>query len=152
MKTFWGLSGVALLLILCAIMGIVVSALSLENHYSSESSFCTLSEKINCDVVNRGPYSEILGIPVALLGIFGYAFFGFFVLFHKQLTKWLDFEKKDYWFYLSLISSAMLAFALYLTGLEIFLIHAFCILCLISQGLVIIMALFSWWAWHTGNA
>lgn len=152
MKTFGGRSGIAWALIVCTLIGIVVSALSLHNHYSSASSFCTVSEKINCDIVNRGPYSEILGIPVALLGILGYAFFGFVVFFNKELTKWLDFEKKDYWFSLSLISSAMLAFGLYLTSLEIFFIHAFCILCLTSQGLVIIMALFSWWTWHTGKA
>lgn len=149
MKSFFGRSSLVWLLIVCALIGIIVSAISLNDHYSNTKSFCTISEKINCDVVNRGPYSEILGVPVALLGIFGYAFFGLFVYFHKELAKWLAFEKKDFWFYISLMSGAMLVFALYLTALEMFVIHAFCILCIISQGMVLIMALFTWWAWHT---
>ncbi|MBR9703044.1 vitamin K epoxide reductase family protein [Candidatus Woesearchaeota archaeon] len=152
MKSVLGRSSLVWLLIMCALIGVAVSAISLNDHYSNTKSFCTISEKINCDVVNRGPYSEILGVPIALLGIIGYTLFGIFVFFHKSLTKKLAFEKKDYWFYLSLMTGSMLSFALYLTALEIFVIHAFCILCVISQGTVLIMALLTWWAWHTEMA
>lgn len=36
-------------------------------------SFCSLSEKVNCDVVNASDYSELFGIPITLLGAGFYA-------------------------------------------------------------------------------
>ena len=62
--------GVAIL----AVCGVVVSSVSLQRHYAtSKTAFCDVGETFNCDLVDRSEYSKILGIPVALIGMLGYA-------------------------------------------------------------------------------
>ena len=57
-----------------AVCGIAVSSVSLQHHFAtSKTSFCDIGENFNCDIVNRSEYSTILGIPVALIGMLGYA-------------------------------------------------------------------------------
>ena len=57
-----------------ALAGVVVSTVSLSRHYAkSATGFCDLSQKFNCDIVNRSEYSEVEGIPVAAIGVVGYA-------------------------------------------------------------------------------
>src|SRR5579863_6966348 len=56
-----------------SVAGIGVSAVSLQRHYAkSATSFCEFGEKFNCDIVNRSEYSEVMGIPVAGIGVVGY--------------------------------------------------------------------------------
>ena len=51
-----------------------VSAVSLERHYAkSATEFCDFNEKFSCDIVNRSEYSTVSGIPVAAIGVAGYA-------------------------------------------------------------------------------
>ncbi len=48
--------------------------MSLQHHYAtSKTPYCDIGETFNCDIVNRSEYSAILGIPVALIGMIGYA-------------------------------------------------------------------------------
>ncbi len=48
------------------------------HHYSllygmqSSKSFCSINTKFDCDAVNISKYSEVYGIPIALLGAFGF--------------------------------------------------------------------------------
>ncbi len=57
-----------------ALMGAGVAAyLTLQHSPASGSSFCTVNAVIDCDAVNRSAWSELFGIPIALLG------FGFYV-------------------------------------------------------------------------
>ena len=65
---------ICLVIAVLALAGIAVSSLALQNHYAkSASSYCDLGESFNCDIVNRSTYSVVLGLPVALIGIIGYA-------------------------------------------------------------------------------
>ena len=51
-----------------------MSAVSLQRHYAkSATAFCDFSQKFSCDIVNRSEYSTIEGIPVAGIGVAGYA-------------------------------------------------------------------------------
>ena len=140
------------LILLAAIVGLIASLLSLDLHYSSFSSFCTISEKINCDVVNRGPYSEILGVPIALLGVLGYAALILFVLFEPSLRDTLSFTDQDWWLYLVIITAAMLLFAIYLSMLEAFVIEAYCILCLTSQAAILVAFFAALREWRAAKA
>ena len=64
----------SLAIALLALAGAVVSSVSLYHHFStSKSSYCDIGENFNCDIVNRSTYSVVLGLPVALIGIIGYA-------------------------------------------------------------------------------
>src|SRR5262249_22817246 len=57
-----------------AVAGIAVSSVSLQHHYAkSKTAYCDFGNTFNCDIVNRSEYSELLGIPVALIGMAGYA-------------------------------------------------------------------------------
>src|SRR5262249_48812554 len=57
-----------------SLAGVFISAVSLQRHYAkSASDFCDFSQQFNCDIVNRSEYSELAGIPVAAIGIAGYA-------------------------------------------------------------------------------
>lgn len=100
-------------------------------------SFCDIGQSFNCDLVNRSPYSMFHGIPVALLGIFGYLL----VLLLATVYR----EKAETPFILAGIMLAGLGFALYLTYIEAFVLHAWCILCLSSLALIAIVAALSLW-------
>jgi vitamin-K-epoxide reductase (warfarin-sensitive) len=114
-----------LVIALLAIAGIAVSSVSLWHHYSpSKTSFCDFGEDFNCDIVNKSEYSAILGVPVSLIGILGYAgVLAFATIYRSQPNS------------PKIIFCAALAglfFALYLTYIEGFVLGVWCILCLSS--------------------
>ena len=82
-------------------------------------------------MVNQGPYSQLFGIPVALIGIIGYL-----LLALAAGLKMKNPEDKSLSAFLLLASLGGFLFALYLSGLEAFVLHAWCIVCLTSQGLI----------------
>jgi uncharacterized membrane protein len=115
---------------LLALAGILVSSVSLYHHYeTSQSSFCNLGESFNCDMVNRSIYSVVLGVPVALIGILGYAALLALATFYRSKTETPAM--------LLMASLAGLGFALYLTYIEAFVLAVFCILCLSSLTLIL---------------
>ena len=57
---------------------------------SSTGSFCNINDYWNCDRVNKSVFAEILGIPVAILGLFYYLFMS---LVFFGLWKGYDFPK-----------------------------------------------------------
>ena len=121
-----------------ALAGILVSSFSLYHHFSkSKTSFCDIGQSFNCDLVNRSQYSMFHGIPVALLGIFGY------LLILALATVYR--EKAETPFILACGTLAGLGFALYLAYIEAFVLHAWCILCLSSLALIAGAAALSLW-------
>jgi vitamin-K-epoxide reductase (warfarin-sensitive) len=113
-----------------SLVGMVVSSISLFHHYgSSKSSFCDFGNTFNCDMVNRSIYSTVFGIPVALIGILGYA------LLLGLATVYRD--KKDGAMMLLVASVAGLGFAIYLTYIEGFVLGVWCILCLSSFACIL---------------
>ena len=125
-----------LIIAILATAGVVISSVSLAHHYgTSKSSFCDLSETLNCDIVNRSEYSTLLGIPVALIGILGYAaLFVVATLYRRRPGT----PRLLFW-------GAMigLGFALYLTYIEGFVLSTWCILCLSSLCTIFSIALVS---------
>src|ERR1700749_2698331 len=58
-----------------AVIGIVLSAVSLYNHYKpTPTEYCDFGETFNCDAVNKSAYSHFGKIPVAGVGLVGYIF------------------------------------------------------------------------------
>lgn len=116
-----------------AVAGIAVSSLSLYHHFSkSKTSFCNLGQSFDCDLVNRSQYSTFHKVPVALLGILGY------LLILSLATVYR--EKAETPFILGAAALGGLGFALYLTYIEGFVLHAWCILCLSSLALISLIA------------
>jgi uncharacterized membrane protein len=112
-----------------AVCGIAVSSVSLQHHYAtSKTSYCEIGETFNCDIVNRSAYSSILGIPVALVGMLGYAAIAALVTLYRERR-----ETPAVLFAAALLG---LAFALYLTYIEGHVLGVWCILCLTSLALI----------------
>ncbi len=116
---------ICLVIAVLALAGIAVSSLALQNHYAkSTSSYCDLGESFNCDIVNRSTYSVVLGLPVALIGIIGYAM----LLALSTLYR----AKAETPAMLLIAALGGLAFAVYLTYVEAFVLAVWCLLCLSS--------------------
>ena len=121
---------------LIALAGIAVSSTCLYHHFSTaKTSYCQFGESFNCDVVNRSQYSMVFGVPVALIGILGYA------LILGLATLYRD--KAETPVMLLIVSSAGLGFALYLSYIEGYVLAAWCILCLTSLSLILASAVLS---------
>jgi len=112
----------------------IVSAVSLQRHYAkSATAFCDFNQKFSCDIVNRSEYSTVQGIPVAGIGIAGYAVLFAFSTFWKSRRATLS--------RLLVAAFAGLAFALYLTYIEAYELMTWCILCLISLMCISLISL-----------
>jgi uncharacterized membrane protein len=113
-----------------AICGIVVSSLALHVHYSTDIQPCSINEKWDCGIVNHSRFAEIAHVPVAAIGIAGYAFLGLLALLR--------------WNRLLFAASVLgLAFSLYLTHVEAHLLQVWCLYCVISQGIIALLTLFA---------
>ncbi|MBI4789379.1 MAG: hypothetical protein HY782_20310 [Chloroflexi bacterium] len=101
-----------------AAIGVVDSAYLWYTKLTLSSIMCGIGE---CDVVNASPYSSIAGIPVAALGLLGYA-----ALLALALWPLAAPETAPYWLLDLRLFIAGLGwlFAAYLTALELFVIHA----------------------------
>lgn len=109
--------------IIFSFLGIAVSIYALKQHYAlAGTSFCNISSAFSCDIVNQGPWSKLGGIPVAFLGILGYGFLAAMAI--GRPDGW------PRWFFLTALGGFL--FSLYLTYLEAFVIHAWCVICLTS--------------------
>lgn len=128
------------ILAILAVCGIVISSVSLQHHYAkSKTEYCDIGETFNCDIVNRSSYSKVLGIPVALIGMLGYAALAGLATIYRQ--------REDTPLLLLGGAAAGLAFALYLTYIEARVLGVWCILCLSSLTLISSITLCSLLVW-----
>ena len=125
------------LILVFAICGMIVSGLALKVHYDDAGKEpCSINDKWDCGVVNHSPYAVMFGVPVAAIGIAGYLLIA--VLGMARLRSLL------------LISTLIaLAFALYLTNIEKHVLEVWCLYCVISQGIIVILTLLAigWVVW-----
>jgi vitamin-K-epoxide reductase (warfarin-sensitive) len=116
-------------LVLLAVLGMIVSALALREHYRTEGdSPCSINERWDCGIVNHSPYAMLAGIPVAVLGIAGYLLMG--------ALAW----RRSYRL-LSATALAALAYSLYLAHIESHVLGVWCVYCVISLGTVSLVTL-----------
>lgn len=116
---------------ICCI-GVMLAIFSTVQHFRlarqgfENESFCVISEKINCDLVNGSSYSEVFGVPVAWWGMIYYgalAFMSFLSAFSKR-------ERRQTvsiaWF----MAMAGIPYCLYLAYIAYFVIGAVCVECI----------------------
>lgn len=119
-----------ILLTVLALAGVVVSALALQVHYSHGTEPCSINEHWDCGIVNHSSYSVMYGVPVAAIGIGGYLLLGILALARRRG--------------LLLIASILgLGFALHLSGIERNVLEVWCLYCVISQGIIALIAAFT---------
>ena len=93
----------------------------------------------DCATVNYSPYSEIYGIPVALLGLLAYLAI-LAILFLEPSWKLLEKFGVYAIFGLSLVG---VLFSAYLTFLEFYVINAVCPFCIISAIIILMLFILS---------
>jgi uncharacterized membrane protein len=119
---------------LLSILGIAVSGVSLDHHFrKTKTSYCDFGQSFNCDIVNRSEYSTVAGVPVALIGVLGYATLLLFATLYRS--------KAETPAILAIGSFAGMGFALYLTYIEKYVLFAWCILCLSSLAIISAIAI-----------
>ncbi len=125
------------LTIALSIIGLLVSIYMTIYKITSNDAMCVGSK--DCSVVNASPYSEVKGIPVAVIGVAGYlALLG---------VQWL--ERKPGWFQQNgtmvffALSVTGFLFTLYLIFLEVALIKAYCPFCIASQAAMVLIFIIS---------
>jgi uncharacterized membrane protein len=99
-----------------AVLGLAISAYLTWVHYAGIEPVCTGVS--DCERVQSSDYAELVGIPVALLGVVGYAALLLSLRGPVELT--------------ALLAYLAVAFSAYLTWAELFRIDAICQWCVVS--------------------
>jgi vitamin-K-epoxide reductase (warfarin-sensitive) len=123
-----------------ALVGLVVAALALRVHYSTELQPCSINEKWDCGIVNHSPYAVIGPVPVAAIGMAGYLAITVLALMRRKR--------------LVLLGVLMgLGFSLYLTHIEKDVLLVWCIYCVTSLGIISLLTLLTLvWQFVGGKA
>lgn len=103
-------------------------------------SFCAISQAINCDTVSQSPYSILLGVPIPVWGISGYGIF-LFLLFNASSAPE---QSKRIWSLLLLIAFAFSSYSIILAVISTFFIHSYCIMCILSYAVNLLLLYFTW--------
>lgn len=124
--------------IITAIIGLGVSSYLTWAKLTHQNVVC-INNLSDCNIVNSSSYSEWQGIPVALIGMIGY--FLIIVLFtvykdNNTITRYIP-------LLLFGITLFGIVYSLYLTYLELFVIHALCQWCLVSALAMIVLFVLS---------
>lgn len=119
---------------LLAVPGMLLAYYLLLFHNGDLVLNCGTSGWDDCGAVSGpdAPYSSVGGVPVALIGFIGYAtIFG-----AVWLQDWVTAVNDNLPEILIALTGLAFLFTLWLTGLELFVIHAVCRYCLISAGII----------------
>lgn len=124
-------------IVILAVLGIVASSLALKVHYDDPGKEpCSINDKWDCGTVNHSEYAMIHGVPVAAFGIAGYLLIAVLAFLREKEL---------------LLIAVLLAlpFAVHLTDIEKYVLQIWCLYCVISQGILAVLALLSigWVVW-----
>lgn len=112
--------------------GILVASYSLYGYFfGSADSLCNINATFNCSAVINSGYSDIFGVPVALIGLVGYVV----ILFLSRY----DFKGKilnSQNLILGITIPAVL-FSGYLAFISGFVIKVWCPTCMVSYGIIL---------------
>ena len=103
-------------------------------HYAGINPVCTAGG--SCEKVQTSVYSELAGMPVALIGLLGYiSILGLLLAPEIETTR----------FAMMALTLVGFAFSAYLTYRELYSIHAICEWCASSAAILTVMAPLSVW-------
>jgi uncharacterized membrane protein len=115
--------------IACCALGLAIAGYLTYVHYAGISPVCEIAH--GCEKVQTSQWSEVAGVPVALLGLLGYAGILVAVLFVPGENGLLAAAGQ---------AVVGLGFSAYLTYREVFTIDAICIWCVASALLMAALA------------
>jgi uncharacterized membrane protein len=119
--------------------GVAVAGYLTYVHFQPESLICTGGG--GCETVQESSYAELLGVPVALLGLLAYLAVLGLVVWDTELARTLA----------AAVAVGGLAFAGYLVVLQAFVIDAWCVWCLVND-LVVVPTLAVLTVWRAARA
>jgi uncharacterized membrane protein len=109
-----------------AAAGLLLSAYLTWVHFAHVAPVC-VGGSGGCETVQSSRYATVLGVPVAVLGLVGYAGLLFSAVLRGELGVYLGF----------MIALVGTLFSAYLTYLEVFVIHAICQWCVASAAIMV---------------
>jgi uncharacterized membrane protein len=109
-----------------AAAGLLISVYLTWVHFAQVAPVC-VGGSGGCETVQSSRYATVLGVPVAVLGIIGYAGLLFSAVLRGELGVYLGF----------LFALVGTLFSAYLTYLEVFVIHAICQWCVASAAIMV---------------
>jgi uncharacterized membrane protein len=119
---------------LVALAGVGVAGYLTYVHYQPAALICTKGG--GCETVQESSYAELLGIPVALLGLLGYLAVLLLVVWDSDLARTLA----------AGIALTAVGFAVYLIALQAFVIDAWCVWCLVNDLVIVpLLAVLTVW-------
>lgn len=123
-------------ILLLSFFGVLVALYSLyEFYFGSDSSLCNINSTFSCTAVYKSGYSQIAGIPVALLGVMGYALIA-------MVAHWGINEKiKNYQNIILGLVGFSLVFSAYMASISAFVIKVWCPTCITSY--IVVLSLFA---------
>ena len=111
-----------LLIVALSLAGTVDSSLALREHYNTGTSPCSINDVWDCGTVNHSQYAVLFGVPVAMIGIVGYALLGALAGRFPWIT--------------AAAALGGMIFSLRLTWVEWKDLGTWCIYCVTSQGII----------------
>ena len=115
------------ILVVLSLAGAVVSAYVLVARWTSAALLCSTG---GCETVQSSEYSELLGVPVAGLGIVGYLVIAAAALFSSPLARAAT----------AAVALGAVAFGGYLLVIQLVVIDAVCDWCLTSDAISTLIA------------
>ncbi|HEX8714030.1 MAG TPA: vitamin K epoxide reductase family protein [Solirubrobacteraceae bacterium] len=127
-------------MLVLATIGLAVASYLTYVHYAGIKPACTAGE--SCTKVQTSIYSELAGVPVALIGLIGYV-----VILGSLLAP----ETETTRFATVAFTVVGFGFSCYLTGRELFSIHAICEWCVSSAVIMTVLMCLSVWRFLRGD-
>ena len=119
---------------LAALAGAAVAGYLTYVHYQPDALICTSGG--GCETVQESSYAEVVGIPVALLGLLAYLAVLGLVVWDSELARTLA----------AAIALVSVGFAVYLIVLQAFVIDAWCVWCLVNDLVIVpLLAVLTVW-------
>ncbi len=116
-----------------AVVGIAIAAYLTYVHYAGIEPACSTG---GCEVVQTSEWAEVYGLPVAVLGLFGYL---------SILASLLALRGDAQLFVSAALSLVGFAYSGYLTYQELFTIKAICQWCVASAVVLTLLAIVTLW-------
>lgn len=122
---------VLLIIAVLAVFGVVTSAyLAWQWYEAARATWCDLGDYFSCTKVRESPYAAVAGIPTAAVGIVGFAILFVLAALALRGIDRIGPWSLDRWLLFFAILGALTGIGL--TFVEIFVIQAICILCVLG--------------------
>ena len=128
-------------LIVLSAIGVCLAAYLTYVHYSGVTPPCSIKGN-PCSQVQKSKYSELAGVPVALMGLIGYI---------AILASLLAPDSERMRFATVAFAVAGFGFSMYLTYREVFTLHKICEWCVGSAVIITIVMCLSIWRFLQGD-